>query len=434
MNYYFFLIHFELNSIILSNYEKGMSVAKQKILLNHIFLKNRMTELGLKQWWLAEQIGVDRKTVTRWIQGQVRSIQQENLEKLAKILACELSQLSVANGAEQLATAQDQKAAAALLVKSSLIDKLGPIGEWDVIESLLKATVVENLPLNILGEVYNQLTIASWRQSKIEQAAEYNMKSEEIAKKTDDKELLASTLISKANIFSWRGETTRAISTYRESLTLQKFIEPHTLGSTISNFGAVMYESGDLDEGERLIRRAIEIFGESGKPTNLSIAHCHLAMLLLQQNLIDRAAHEAQVSIHYAGLDEYHRGQQMGKLINAEIEARRSNRQTALILVESALAGFAKLGIREGLNFEYAGRVHRLLGNYDQAVIHLKDGITAAQAYPIYLAALQAEFARTLKLMGSDKWIDAAKNAIHVFTVKECPLRVTMIKKEFGIS
>lgn len=408
-------------------------MAKQEVLLNHVFLKNRIAELGIKQWWLAEQVGVDRKTVIRWIQGQVRSVQQENAEKLAKTLDCDLSELTVANGADQLATAQDQKVAAALLVKSSLIDKLGPIGEWNVIESLLKATVVPNLPLNVLGELYNQLTIASWRQSKIDQAAEYSAKSEEIAQKTGDRALLASVLLSKANIYSWRGQTAKAIAAYRDCLSLERFIERRVLGSINSNLGAVLYESGDLDGGERFIRTAIEIFNDSGQLTNRSIAHCHLARILLQKEQIDLAAREGEVSIRYAVEDDYRRGQQMGKLIIAEVEARRSHKQKALELVASALDGFSKLGIHEGLNFEYAGRVQRLVGNFDQAVSDLKEGIATAQAFPIDLASLKVELARTLKMMKSDMWRDAAVEAIAIFTAAECPLRVDMIKKEFEI-
>ncbi|MEK7358189.1 MAG: helix-turn-helix transcriptional regulator, partial [Bdellovibrionota bacterium] len=184
--------------------------------LNSVFLKNRIAELGIKQWWLAEQIGVDRKTVIRWVQGHVKSIQPENASALAKILACAPEDLVIKDISEQLATAEDQKHAAALLATSSLVDKLGPIGEWNVIESLLKATLVPDLPLSILGELYNQLTVASWRQSKLDQAELYNRKAEEIAEKSGDKAVLASALLSKANLFSWRGKIGSAIRTYRE--------------------------------------------------------------------------------------------------------------------------------------------------------------------------------------------------------------------------
>jgi DNA-binding Xre family transcriptional regulator len=107
---------------------------KRDIILNSIFLKNKVTELGIKQWWLAEQVGVDRKTVIRWLQGQVKSIQLENAEALAKILNCRIEDLSLESEADQLASMEDQKIAAQLLTTSSLLEKLGPIGEWNVIE------------------------------------------------------------------------------------------------------------------------------------------------------------------------------------------------------------------------------------------------------------------------------------------------------------
>lgn len=59
-------------------------MAKDNIILNSIFLKNRVTELGLKQWWLAEQVAVDRKTVLRWLHGKVKTIQLENAQALVE--------------------------------------------------------------------------------------------------------------------------------------------------------------------------------------------------------------------------------------------------------------------------------------------------------------------------------------------------------------
>lgn len=45
-----------------------------ELILNSIYLKNRIAELGIKQWWLAEQVDVDRKTFIRWTQGKVKSL------------------------------------------------------------------------------------------------------------------------------------------------------------------------------------------------------------------------------------------------------------------------------------------------------------------------------------------------------------------------
>lgn len=409
-------------------------MAKQEILLNHIFIKNRLAELDIKQWWLAEQIGVDRKTVTRWIQGQVKSIQIENAEKLSQLLNCSIGEFTVTNEAEQLATAEDQKIAAGYLVNSSVIDKLGPLGEWEVIESLLKAALVPNLPLNILGELYDSLTVASWRQSKIEQAETYNIKTLEIARKTNDKSLLATGLLSKANILSWHGQVAASIEAYQEALTLEKYIETRILGALYSNLGAVLYEAGDLSEGAIKINKSIEVFKDFGKPTNFSIAHAHLAMIALQEMNFDLAAKEIQTSLDFAHKDDYRRGLQMGKLILAEIAASQSRQADAIALVDEALKGFSDLGINEGLNYEYAGRVHRICKNLDQAEKYLLQGLPLAQDYPIYHASILAELAEVLKLKGHSEWKTRHQDSISIYTQCGCPLRILILQKRFGIS
>jgi tetratricopeptide (TPR) repeat protein len=400
---------------------------RSELTLNSIYLKNRIAELGIKQWWLAEQVGVDRKTVIRWIQGKVKSIQTDNVEALAKILNCDVAELTLSNEADQLASIEDQKSAAQLLASSSLIEKLGPIGEWDVIESLLKATIVPNLPTNILGELYNQLTVASWRQSKIDQADIYNKKAEDLARRSKDKSVLAGALLSKANLFSWRGMTSKAINTYRECLALEPFIEPKTLGSTYSNLGAVLYESGDLVAGEEFQKKALDVFTFHGKPMNHSIAWCHLAMIYLQMEQLDKAKAASEKALLLAQADDYRRGIEMDKLIKAEICVRSEQNEDAERHLRSGLEGFAKLGIEEGLNYEYAGRVSRLLKKLSESEHHLRKGIALSKEFPLYQASLFYELARTLAV--SEKQIEAvtsAKTAIDLYSRCEAPIRVEM--------
>ncbi len=163
------------------------SLSKKMLPLRHEFLQARVLELNLKQWWLAEQVGVDRKTVTRWLNGQVQQIQPENARALAQVLGCLVTDLCNAGAELELATSEDQKNAAQhLQTNSSLVDKLGPMGEWPLIESLLKATLVPELPLATLGDLYAQLTVASWRQNKMSQAEAYNEQTLSIADRCHD--------------------------------------------------------------------------------------------------------------------------------------------------------------------------------------------------------------------------------------------------------
>lgn len=397
----------------------------REFILNSIFLKNRVAELGIKQWWLAEQVGVDRKTVIRWLQGKVKSIQSENAEALAKILDCEIKDLTLSDEADQLASVEDQKNAAQLLASSSLVEKLGPIGEWNVIEGLLKATIVPNLPSNVLGELYNQLTIASWRQSKIDQADIYNKKAEELALRSKDKSVLAGALLSKANIFSWRGMTSKAISTYHECLMLERFVDPKTLGSIFSNLGAVLYESGDLVAGEDFQKKALDSFAFHGKPMNISIAWCHLAMIHLKTERLSDAEHACEKSVLFAQKDDYRRGLEMGKLVASEIFARRGLKDDAKRTLNEGLDGFSMLGIEEGLNYEFAGRISRHLEEFEESETYLRKGISISNKFPLYQAALHFELAKTL-CSSPDRRTEAitsARVALDLYTHCEAAFR-----------
>lgn len=408
----------------------------KELFLNSVFLKNRVIELGIKQWWLAEQVGVDRKTVIRWMQGKVKSIKRENAEALAKVLDCCLEDICHADEAENLASPEDQRIAAGLLVSSSLVEKLGPIGEWKVIESLLKATIVPQLPLSVLGDLYNQLTVASWRQSKIDQAELYNAKSLEIAERAGDKKVRAEALFSMGNLLSWRGKTRAAIAAYNECLGLKAFISAKTIGSIYSNLGAVYYERGDLADGLVHQESAVEYFHIHGRPTNLSIAYCHEAMIFLQMEKWSEAQRACDKSREFAIQDDYRRGVSMCGLIEAELLARNGNEQEAVTAVKRSLDGFSKMGIDEGLNFEFAGRVHRLTRRFAEAQAYTQQGIKISQSFPLYLAALYAELAQILMASGAGHSLvlDAAVRARDIYRNCEAPARAEALEKTYNIS
>src|SRR5262245_25127078 len=122
--------------------------------LNVLFLHDRISQLGLKQWWIADQIGVHRKTLTRWVTGTVGRIQPENLERLAQCLQCSAADLVLRDG-EVLATKAEALEAARLIEREALIETLGPLGQWRMLEVLIRATLQPEIPLSTLGQLYN---------------------------------------------------------------------------------------------------------------------------------------------------------------------------------------------------------------------------------------------------------------------------------------
>jgi tetratricopeptide (TPR) repeat protein len=387
--------------------------------LNAVYLKNRMTELGLKQWWLAEQVGVDKKTVMRWLQGSVKTIKEDNLAALKIILECQEDHLVLKDEADHIASVDDQKNAAKLLMASSIVDKLGPIGEWNVIEALLKATIIEHLPLHILGEMYANLTVSLWRQSKMKEAQVFNQKTLEIAHKLNDQELLAKALLSKANLVFWRGQSKQAIETYQSILKLEKYIEPKIIGSTHSNLSACYYETAYYKEGLQHQLKAIEIFQSHGKPVNLSIAYCHLSLLSLYQFKLSEARSAIQLSIKYAELDQYSRGLAMGELILGEIEAREHHHELALKHLDAGLKKFQSLKIEESLNYEFAGRIYRLLVRYEEAHNMIRIGLPLSSEFPLSKASLLVELGLLQKAQENKQSLVSFQQAIEILNNSE---------------
>jgi len=353
------------------------------VALNSAWLRNRVAELGLKQWWLAEQLGVDKKTVIRWLHGHVRTVQAANARALAAVLGCSVADLTLPRDTVDLASPQDQRAAAALLATSTLIDKLGPVGEWDVIESVVKAVAVPDLPLHVLGTLYNQLCVACWRQDKLDEAEHVNRAALDIAQRCGDRALLAQAMCSQANLLYWRGDSSSAIARYRDGLALRGYLEPRTLGALFNNLGAALYETGEWHDGEAALEDALAQFRIDGTPTNFSIAHGHLAMLALLRDDLIAAAEHNDAARAQATRDDYRRGLALARRLDAEIAAHRGDPAGAMQALDDAREAYAALGIREAANAAAEARVLVLLGFVHRAEQVLREALPLAAAFPL---------------------------------------------------
>jgi tetratricopeptide (TPR) repeat protein len=362
--------------------------------LNATALRNLMAQRGLRQWWLAEQLGVDRRTVLRWVNGQVRQVQPAQLQALARVLGCPDDALRLHEPGAQLATADDQRAAGQALVRSQLLDRLGAIGEWDVVEQLLKASAVPDLPLPVLGRLYHQLCVACWRQDKLALAGTHNDAALHIARRCDDRALLADALGSRANLQFWAGDWAAAQASWHEALALSPWIGPRERGALHSNLGAALLETGNAAAGQAQLQQALACFDSDGTPMNHSIAHAHLALAALALDDTDAAARHAAHSGTYAQAGDYRRGLAFAPLLHALMAARRGQREAALHALTQSQAAFAALGIDEALNHRLAAQVWRLLGDAPAACAACQQALHLASSFPYERAAAQAEWQR----------------------------------------
>ncbi len=107
-----------------------------------------------------------------WLLGKGHEGTSWTARPLAGVLRVSAKEITVASEPVLVATAYDQLAAAELLRGASLLDRLGPVGQWETLEKLLKSAVVSGLSDEARGDFLNSLSIALWRQDKIVAAAE----------------------------------------------------------------------------------------------------------------------------------------------------------------------------------------------------------------------------------------------------------------------
>lgn len=362
------------------------------LLLNLSAAENRVRELALKRWWVADQMGVDRKTVGRWLNGRVKRIRRANLERLAEVLECSAEELTLSSEAEAIASVADQERAAQLIEQENLLEVLSPSGRWPLLESLIKATLRPSLPLPLLGKLYNLLAIACWRQSRIDDAETYAEKAMQMAVRTGNLNVLTGAHLNLGTISWCRGQLDSASAHYRACLARQAhFASSTNHAAAYSNLGAVCCDIGELDRSEVLQLEAIRRYGRLEKPMNSSIARCQLGLLRLQQNRLREAKRLFARSIADAERVGYERGILFGSLAMADLNARQGRHTLASADYERGIVGFEELGIREALNYEIGSRVARLGGDLELAAERLRQGFECAVGFPLAEARLHVE-------------------------------------------
>lgn len=351
--------------------------------LNATALRNRVALLGLRQWWLAEQLKVDRRTVLRWVNGQVRSIAPDRAEALASVLGCPVTELLLHEPAAQLASPEDQRRAGAALAASQLLDRLGPVGEWDVAEQLIRAAAVPDLPVDVLGRLYHQLSVACWRQDKLAEAAVHNARALELAERCGDRALLADALGSSANLAFWRGDLAHATAHWEQALALAPWLTPRQRGALHSNLGAALVDTGQPEPGRQHLLAALTCFEQDGTPMNHAIAHGNLALLALQTGDTAALADHSQRARQHAQRGDYRRGLALSDVLDAVAAAHQQDRATTQALLTRGLTAFAEQGIAESLNHRLAAEAWWLLGDVEAARAAAAEALRLSAGFPV---------------------------------------------------
>ncbi len=226
--------------------------------------KKVIDEQELKLYWIADQIQVDKKTVSRWVNGKVKWIRTDNLASLSKLLECSTDRL-LADSSVELVTDFDSSKAAAAIEKFNLLEELTPSGNYSLAECLLKVSLKNDLPLATLGDLYNQLCISCWQQEKFQEASLYASRVLELGEMSQNDDLKSAAHVQNSVIASKLGRINESLAASEKALAIVKKDNDHRRCGWIYYNRAVNYfYSWEITKGEEARKLADEAIARSG--------------------------------------------------------------------------------------------------------------------------------------------------------------------------
>ena len=227
--------------------------------LNQHVLAESIREGQLKQWWIARQIGVKPRTVSRWLTGKVRQISRDNLTRLAAVLNLEEDLLVQQSSVEHYATQQDQNMAARLLTELHTQQLFIRGQQYSSYESLLKSVLHPNASTADLMRIYSSLMMATAEQGNFEMARYYGQRSTECAEQLGDTTQLLSVRASLCAVDGASGNLEQAIHGLEELYSVLDSLGFPSGGSlALLNLQHASYLRGDLNRSVSCLVPLIE--------------------------------------------------------------------------------------------------------------------------------------------------------------------------------
>lgn len=371
--------------------------------LNAQRLAARVEELGLKQWWLAEQLGVDRKTVGRWLSGKVRRIARDNLARLAAELGCSEGDLLLEDG-EALATREERRAAAEALRERDLLQLLAPTDDWPLAESLIKATLGPHLPLRSLGQLRNLLSVACWRQGHYEEALVHAGHAREIGERIGERGIVLKATLNQATIHSFVGPIPLAVEEYAACLREpEAFDSQRDHGAALSNVGWLHREERRFDEACEAQLASIRIFSALGLDYNLAISWISLTLHHTELGAFESASEALRTARRHADAARYERGRLACRFYEADIRGLQGEHARAVELVRAALPEVARFQAFDLTCREIAVRQLRLAGELEAAEEELASALRLSRTLPLIQASTLVEGSRLARARGRER-------------------------------
>lgn len=217
--------------------------------INRNRLEAELVRQQLKVWWVAEQIKVDRKTISRWLAGTVEAASLDNIEALAQLLQRPFEELCQSDQNPSPAAQPEVSTTAQLIVDKGLKDILEVFHNHALLEAILKGSLHPQLDPNTHATLRLDLAHALMRQDRFVEAEEKASRSLELLRAMPDSQLQARAHMTKGNLTSIMGRPEEARDSYQLAEELARLGGATLiLAKTLANHGNTLLLMGETAE------------------------------------------------------------------------------------------------------------------------------------------------------------------------------------------
>ena len=183
--------------------------------INPHALKKIIRMQGVKQEWLAMQVGVTTRTLRRWLSGNTLWLRLDNFEALIEALGTESRDTILVSDKLPLGTKKDQLSSANSLKDIDVTSLFYGNFRFDLAEKIIRASAHPDLDKKAQSKLLLDLAEACLRQGKVEQARNYGNQALDLC---DSPQTRSTIIIRLSSIHLLAGDFELAINQLEEAL------------------------------------------------------------------------------------------------------------------------------------------------------------------------------------------------------------------------
>ncbi|MCB1216118.1 helix-turn-helix domain-containing protein [bacterium] len=340
---------------------------RQTVLLNNEALSRLINEREVKQWLLARRLGIDRKTVSRWISGRTQRISRENLTRLCDILEIGESQICVMDRLEALGTREDRWEAARKLSEQDLVEIIGPTSNWELAESLLKSTIDPDMPAGLLSKLYLLLARVYHymrRGEDFQRSSEICMRH---AQQVSDEFMFLQGRLCLASARLLQTDNRGAAAEYGECLKTPELLTGKAIAASLSNMSIAFHRIGEFNDALEYSGRALEAW-QNLKPNMSHATAWHLRSVIhVELGMAEEAAESIRNCQAMCAEVRYQRLANLNLFVEADLLSLQERHEAAVTKAQQGLDLLPDTPQVTAITLEYAARAFRRSGDLDRA-------------------------------------------------------------------